>query len=294
MVPMTEAWPPLPYEDWRSSKETLHRYLQIAGKVRMALVPRLNHWWHVTLALTTRGVSTGPMPAGDRYAEIAFDLVDHELQVLTSDGGRAGFALADGLACSTFHDRLFAALEDLGVHAEIHAVPYDLGDATPFARDTEHCRYDAEAVARFRQALGDTERVLARFRSGFDGKQSPVALFWHSFDLAHARFTGRPAEVAEDADAVTREAYSQELTAFGFWPGDDRRTPYPAFYSYTWPERAGLTEQRLEPAEASWQPSGDGHLAVLPYDAVRAADDPGATLLAFYERAYAAGGQSLQ
>jgi uncharacterized protein DUF5996 len=283
------AWPPLPYDDWRATKQTLHRYAQMAGKVRMALVPRLNHWWHVTLVLSTRGLTTGPMPAGDRYAEIAFDFLEHRVDVTTSDGGERRIALGDGLSCASFHDELFAALDALGVPVEIRAEPFDLGESPPFAQDTANASYDADAVRRFWTALASTGRVLGRFRSGWDGKASPVHLFWHSFDLAHARFSGRPAPVAPDADAVTREAYSHEVIAFGFWPGDERRTPFPAFYSYTAPEPGGLAGRPLEPAQAAWQDTGNGHLAVLPYDAVRTATDPDGVLLAFFDSAYRAG-----
>lgn len=238
------AWPSLPYADWEPTKQTVHRYTQIIGKVRMALTPPLNHWWHVTLLPATRGLTTGPMPDGDRYVEIVFDMLDHRIVVASSDGRSRTLELTHRPAC---------------------------------------------AVTRFWHVLASTERVLARFRSGFAGKASPVHLFWHSFDLAHARYSGRRAPAAPGADPVTAEAYSHEVVAFGFWPGDDRRTPFPAFYSYTAPEPAGLADRPLEPAAAAWQDTGSGSLAVLPYDDVRESADPAATLLAFYESAYAAG-----
>jgi hypothetical protein len=282
------AWPALPYEDWRPTKETLHRYAQIVGKVRMALVPPRNHWWHVTLYVSARGLTTGPMPAGDRTAEIELDLIAHRVHVRTSDGRDESFALADPLPCATFYERLFAALRAAGVEARIRAEPFDLGDSLPFAQDTVHERYDADAVERWWRVLLATERALAAFASGFAGKASPTHLFWHSFDLAHARFSGRRAPAIPGADPVTAEAYSHEVIAFGWWPGDERRTPYPAFYSYTAPEPDGLREAPL-PAGAEWQDSGGGSLAILPYDAVRAAPDPAAALLAFFEAAYRAG-----
>lgn len=285
----TGAWPALPYDDWRPTKETLHRYAQMVGKVRMALVPPLNHWWNVTLRLTTRGLGTGPMPAGDRYVGIEFDLVDHRLRVDTSTGGERSFDLVDGLACADFHDQLFGALRGLGVDVAIRDRPFDLGDGPAFPDDRVHSSYDADAVRRFAQILGDTERVLAEFAGGFTGKASPTQFFWHTFDLAHARYSGRPAAVAATADPVTAEAYSREVIAVGFWPGDAKQTPYPAFYSYTAPEPEGLAAHRLEPSAAAWSDTGNGHLAVLPYDDVRGSDDPHATLLAFYESAYRAG-----
>jgi len=286
---MSAAWPALPYEDWRETKETLHRFAQIVGKVRMALVPPLNHWWHVTLRPSAHGLTTGPMPAGDRWAEIEFDFVDHRVHVRTSEGRAASIALRDRLPCARFYADLFAALSDVGVEVEILPRPFDLGDSPPFAQDTLHDRYDAAAVERFWTVVRRTDEVLARFASGFSGKASPTHLFWHSFDLAHARFSGRRAPAIPGADPVTAEAYSHEVIAFGWWPGDERRTPYPAFYSYTAPEPDGLTGHPLEPADAAWTDTGNGSLAVLPYDAVRAAGDPAAALLAFFESAYRAG-----
>lgn len=287
-MPAPDRWPPLPYEDWLPTKQTVHRYTQIVGKIRMALVPFRNHWWHVTLYVTDRGLSTGSMPSGDIEAEIAFDLVEHRLVVTTSDGGRRALDLTHRPACADVYADLFAALDELGVRVEIRAQPFDLGDSPPFADDREHDSYDADAVHRWWRTLAMTQRVLDRFRGGFAGKASPVQLFWHSFDLAHARYSGRPAPVPGDADPVSAEAYSHEVVAFGFWPGDDRRTPYPAFYSYTAPEPAGLREHPL-PAGAEWVDTGNGSLAVLPHDAVRASADPDDLLLAFYEAAWRAG-----
>ena len=172
---------------------------------------------------------------------------------------------------------------------EIRAEPYDLGDSPAFPDDTEHDSYDSDAVERWWTILRATDGVLARFASRFNGKTSPTQLFWHGFDLAHSRYSGRRAPAIEGADPVTKEAYSHEVIAFGWWPGDDRRNPYPAFYSYTSPEPDGLPDQPLRPAEAEWQDTGNGSLAVLPYDAMRSAADPGAVLLDFYESAYVAG-----
>jgi hypothetical protein len=286
---VTGTWPSLPYEDWEPTKQTLHRYAQIAGKVRMSLVPFRNHWWHVTLFPSAHGLTTGPMAHGALTAEIEIDVVGHRLSVRTSDGRAAGFALRDGLAVASFYEGLFAALEQVGVRTSIHAEPYDLGDSPPFPADTVHDSYDADAVTRFWTILRLTDGVLARFASRFSGKASPTQLFWHSFDLAHARFSGRRAPAIPAADPVTAEAYSHELIAFGWWPGDDRRTPYPAFYSYTAPEPGGLRDEPLAPERAQWQDTGNGSLAVLPYDAVREAPDPAALLLDFYESAYRAG-----
>jgi Family of unknown function (DUF5996) len=282
------SWPQLPYEDWKPTKQTLHRYVQIVGKIRMSLVPPLNHWWHVTLYVSARGLTTGPMPYGELTAEIELDFVDHRTHVRASDGRTAAFPLRDRLACARFYTDLFGALRDVGVDTRIHAYPFDLGDSPPFPDDTLHDSYDAGAVERFWTILRRTDAVLATFRSRFNGKASPVHVFWHGFDLAHARYSGRRAPAREGADPVTAEAYSHEVIAFGWWPGDDRTTPFPAFYSYTAPEPDGLREQPLAHG-AEWQPMGAGSLALLPYDAVRATADPAATLLEFYESAYRAG-----
>ncbi|HEY8582641.1 MAG TPA: DUF5996 family protein [Capillimicrobium sp.] len=284
-----DPWPALAYADWEPTKQTVHRYTQIVGKIRMALVPPRNHWWHVTLAVDARGLTTGPMPVGGRDAEILLDLVDHRAIVRTSDGAEAGFDLADRPACADFYADLFAALDEVGVAVDIHPVPFDLGESPPFASDRDNDSYDRDAVTRWWRALAATQRVLFALQGDFAGKASPVHLFWHSFDLAHARYSGRPAPPSEGADPVSAEAYSHEVIAFGFWPGDERRTPYPAFYSYTFPEPEGLRDRPLEPAAAEWQDTGAGSLAILPYDAVREAEDPDASLLAFFASAYAAG-----
>jgi hypothetical protein len=283
------AWPALPYVEWEPTKQTLHRYVQIVGKVRMTLVPPLNHWWHVTLYVSARGLTTGPMPFAGETVEIELDFVDHRVHLRASDGRRAEFPLRDRLACARFYSDLFAALHDVGVDAKIDARPFDLGDSTPFPDDMLHDSYDAGAVERFWTILRLTDAAFATFRSRFNGKASPAQVFWHSFDLAHTRFSGRRAPPIEGADPVTAEAYSHELISFGWWPGDDRTTPFPAFYSYASPEPAGLRDQPLAAAGATWQDVGTGSLAVLPYDDIRTAADPAAELLAFYESVYRAG-----
>lgn len=282
-------WPELPYADWRATKETVHRYAQIVGKIRMALMPPQNHWWHVTLRVSALGLTTGPMPYGGDRVEIEFDFVHQRLHLRRSDGREALFALRGPLPVARFHEQVFASLDAIGVDVDIDEKPFDLGDSPAFPDDSEHSEYDADAIERWWTVLRLSDQVLASFAARFNGKASPIHLFWHSFDLAYARYSGRRAPVAEGVDAVSAEAYSHEVIAFGWWPGDERTTPFPAFYSYTAPEPDGLTERRLEPEDATWQSAGSGSLAILPYDSVRASGDPVETLLTFLESAYRAG-----
>jgi uncharacterized protein DUF5996 len=283
------GWPSLPYEEWRATKENLHRFTQVLGKLRMSRVPFRNHWWHVTLAPSARGLTTGPVPFGELTADAELDFVEHRLRIRTSEGADTGFALHDGLSTAAFYSSLGAVLAEAGVDAELDPRPFDLGDSPAFPDDEAHRAYDADAVNRFWTILRRTDEVLGRLAGDFTGKASPVQLFWHSFDLAHARFSGRRAPAGSGVDPVSAEAYSHEVIAFGWWPGDERTTPFPAFYSYTAPEPAGLTDHPLEPTEAAWADTGNGSLALLPYDAVRAAPDPAEALLRFYRSAYRAG-----
>lgn len=280
--------PPLPLEAWRPTKDTLHLYAQVVGKVRLATTPLRNHWWNVPLYVDVRGLTTRRLHHGDTTFGIDFDFIDHELRVRTDRGTIEGFALHDGLSVAEFHDRLMALLRDVGVEVAIRAEPFGVPMTTPFAEDREHAAYDADAVARWWRIAGWADRVLEGFSGWFCGKTSPVHLYWHSFDLAVTRFSGRRAPALPEADPVTREAYADEVISFGFWAGD-HQIAEPAFYSYTAPEPAGLAEAPLEPAEAFWAPAGAGHMALLRYEDVRASADPQETLLRFLRSAYRAG-----
>jgi hypothetical protein len=281
-----DALPPLPLDGWRPTKETLHRVLQIVGKIRLEHAPYGNHWWHAPLHVTPRGLRAPHMVAGDRSFEITLDLVAHEVAVATSAGDRAAVALADGLPIAAFYGRLLAALAAVGVVVDLaNPRPWDLGDDRPFAADAEHAAYDAAWVDRYRRILVWVDHVFRLGAGTFSGKTSPVHLFWHGFDLAMTRFSGRPAPVPAGADLLTREGYSHEVISFGFWPGDAKVT-FPAFYAYAAPSPAGLADHPLRPTGAVWQANG---MALLPYEDVRAADDPQAALLAFLDSAYAAG-----
>lgn len=283
------AWPPLPYREWQPSKDTLHLYLQIVGKVRMRLAPPVNHWWHVTLYVNARGLTTGAMPHGAGNCEIAFDFIDHQLRIDTSWGGRESFPLHDGLAVCDFHAALMARLSALGVRADIRPHPYDCMSTIPFAEDRMHAHYDTEAVQRFWRALVAIGNVFETFRGRFNGKSTPVHLFWHTFDLVVSRFSGRAAPPMPDANRVMREAYSHEVVSFGFWAGDEN-IPYPAFYSYTFPEPPALRERALEPPGAAWteRPNGSS-LALYQYEDAHSSADPAAAVLQFLESAYLAG-----
>ena len=283
-----EVFPPLPLDEWESTKETLHRFIQIVGKVRLACTPFQNHWWHAPLYVSTVGLRTGPILYEELTFEIEFDFVDHHVIVSTSTGLAEDFPLVDGLSVSDFYHVLLDRLAELGIYVSILARPYDLTDATPFEDDSHHAEYDQEYVRRFWQILVQADQVFKAFAGRFTGKSSPVHLFWHSFDLAVTRFSGRLAPVREGADLVTQEAYSHEVVSFGFWPGNANLRA-PAFYSYTAPEPARLANQPLEPEAAYWNVTNGSAMALLMYDDLRQMDDPWAALLDFLESAYRAG-----
>jgi hypothetical protein len=282
--------PPLPLAEWEATCDTLHLFFQIVGKVRLRLMPPRNHWWHVPLYVSARGATTGPIPREGGAFEMEFDFLAHELAIRT-DAGEARAIPLVGQSVASFYDRTFAELASLGIEVRILARPFGVPHLTvPFARDTAHNSYDREFVSRYHHILIAVDQWFKAFSGRFTGKTSPVHLFWHSFDLAVTRFSGRRAPAMPDADRVTQEAYSHEVVSFGFWPGDPTFRQ-PAFYSYTAPEPPGLSSERLEPADAWWQPRNGSSLAVLPYDAVRTASEPGAVVLGFLESAYRAGAQ---
>lgn len=285
-----ETFPPLPLDEWEDTKKTLHRFAQIVGKVRLASAPHANHWWHVTLYVTTRGLTTSPMPHGDMTFAIDFDFIDHRVVISTSSGTIESFAL-EGLSVARFYEQLFSMLSRLGIDIAIVPMPYDLRPAEPFATDTIHASYDKEYVNRYWRTLVQTDMVFKEFSGRFTGKTSPVHLFWHSFDLAVTRFSGRRAPEREGADHATLEAYSHEVISFGFWAGDEN-VRAPAFYSYTAPEPAGLADHTLQPQEAFWADAGGSSLAMLMYDDLRKMISPRAALLDFLESAYHAGART--
>lgn len=284
-----EWFPAMPLESWSDTKETVHRFTQIVGKVRLALSVRRNHWWNVAFHLTGRGITTRPTGGfgGTPIFTVDFDFVGHRLVVDRLDGRHASFGLI-GLSVASFHRTLTETLGQLGIEPRIDAEPFGLGDHTPFAADTGHAAYDPERVNRYWRILSQVNLVLERFAAEFGGKISPVHHFWHTFDIAVTRFSGRPAAPMPQADPVTREAYSREVISSGFWFGDETM-PWPAFYSYTAPEPQGLAEEPLRPGRAAWLPARGAHLAVLRYDDARACDDPVATVLDFLSSAYRAG-----
>ncbi|MFB4288487.1 DUF5996 family protein [Nonomuraea sp. ATR24] len=284
-----ELFPAMPLEEWADTKETIHRFAQIVGKVRLVSATRRNHWWSIPFHLTGRGLTTRPMGGMGELPLfcIDFDFVRHRLVVDVLDGRSAEFSLV-GQSVASFYEELFATLDRFGVRPDILAVPFDLGDSTPFAEDTAHAAYDPALANRYWRVLSQVAQVLDRFAAGFCGKTSPVHHFWHTFDIAVTRFTGKIVGASPDVDPVTREAYSWEVISSGFWFGDDER-PWPAFYSYTAPEPDGLEREPLRPERAEWLPARGSHLAVLRYDDVRAADDPVSTVLDFFESAYQAG-----
>jgi len=290
-----EDWPDLPYSAWKETCASLHLWTQIVGKIRLAQTPWLNHSWHVPLYVTARGLTTSPIPCGQRSFEIAFDFNEQVLEITTSDGVRRKTAL-EPQTVADFYVNVMSGLTDLGIPVQINEFPSEIPGAVPFSRDRAHAAYDASYAQRFWRALLQADRVLKQFRTSFIGKCSPVHFFWGSFDLAVTRFSGRkaplhPGGVPGLADAVVREAYSHEVSSAGFWPGGGG-VDYAAFYSYAYPVPEGLKMLAVQPEAAFFSESLGEFL--LPYNAVRAAPDPDAALLAFlqstYEAAAGAGG----
>ena len=277
--------PELHLADWRPTKDTLHLYAQIVGKIRLATTSPRNHWWNAPLYVDVRGLTTRRLHHRGTTFEITIDFLEHALVVRTAEGRSRSFELGDGVTVADFDARLHAMLADLGVDVEIKEEPFGLPMTTSFAQDHEHASWNRDAIARFGRVLDWSDTVFEEFSGWFNGKTSPVHLFWHSLDLAVTRFSGRPG-VPLDADTGTQETYSHEVISFGFWPGDDTLGDA-AYYSYTAPEPQGLRDQPLP--IGSWIESGAGSLAVLPYEAVRTALDPRTTLLAFCQSAYESG-----
>jgi hypothetical protein len=284
-------WPELPLAAWRETYATLHLWTQIIGKIRFVRSPWLNHSWHVALYVTTRGLTTSPIPDGTRTFQIDFDFIDHVLRIAVSDGAQRQFALTgQSESVASFYTATMAALAELGIHVEIDQMPNELPEPIKFSEDRTHASYDPDAARRLFQILVNADRVFKQFRTGFLGKASPVHFFWGSFDLAVTRFSGRraprhPGGVPNLPDAVACEAYSHEECSAGFWPGSGA-IDYPAFYSYAYPEPAGYRTVKVRP-DAAFFSEALGEF-ILPYDAVRTSDDPDKALLAFLQSTYEA------
>lgn len=288
-LPGHPHWPDLPFDEWKDTCATLHMWTQIVGKIRLAQTPWVNHSWHVPLYVTARGMTTSPIPCGERSFQIDFDFIEHELQIRTSDAMDRSMKLHPR-SVADFYQELFSQLATLGLDIKIHAAPNEVVDAIPFMQDQRHASYDAEYANRFWRALTQADRVFKQFRAGFIGKCSPVHFFWGSFDLAVTRFSGstaplHPGGVPNCPDWVMQEAYSHELSSCGFWPGSEA-FPSPAFYAYAYPEPPGYGSAQVGPDQAAYNTTLGEFL--LPYAAVRESPTPDATLLAFLQDSYEA------
>jgi Family of unknown function (DUF5996) len=280
-------WPALAYDDWADTAATLHMWTQIVGKIRMVMTPPVNHWWHVPLYVSARGLTTSPIPLGGRTLEIVFDFLDHRLRLTCSDGREDSFAL-EPMTVAAFYRRTMTVLDSLGAQPHIWTTPCEVENPIPFEADETHRSYDAVAVQRFWRVLVQADRVMKAFRARYLGKASPVHFFWGSFDLAETRFSGRRAPAHPGSPlapaSVSVEAYSHEESSCGFWPGAPGTAA--TFYAYAYPEPAGFKATPVRPADAHWDP-GFGEF-VLPYEAVRTAADPDAALMDFFQSTYEA------
>jgi hypothetical protein len=282
-----EFWPALPLKEWAQTARTLHLWTQIVGKVRLGSTPWINHSWHVTLYMTSRGLTTSPIPHGLRTFEIRFDFISHELRILTSTGEIEVIPLRPQ-SVAAFYAQVAAALTKLKLPAGINPLANELPETLHLDEDETDRAYDPEYANRFWRVLVQADRVFTLFRSQFCGKCSPVHFFWGSFDLAVTRFSGRPAPphpggIPHLPDVVTREAYSQEVSSLGFWPGNEQM-PTPLFYSYAYPEPSGFPDAKVLPSSASYD--RNLHEFTLPYDAVRTAESPDEALLQFARSTY--------
>jgi len=282
-------WPSIPYADWQPTAAALHLYLQIVGKYRLARSPWINHSWHATFYVTPRGLTTSTIPDGTGSIEFSFDFADNVLRGTCGSGAAFDFELQP-MTVAEFHRRFTGMIAELGGDAKFHGTPNELPEPVPFIDDNVARPWDADAVARFHRALVSVNRVLQKFRTGFRGKVSPVHLFWGSFDLAVTRFSGRraplhPGGIPNLPDAVTREAYSHEVSSAGFWAGGGP-IDEAAFYAYAYPAPGGFSDAVVSP-EAAYFDQNFGEF-ILPYAAVRESRDPEGTLLGFLESTYEA------
>ena len=276
--------PALPYDSWKDTLATLHMWTQVVGKVRLMLTPLVNHWWNVPLYVTARGLTTSPMPYGNRTLEISFDFIAHKLLIETCDNQAEELALRPQ-SVADFYQSVMATLARLGTPVKIWSMPCEVPEPIPFDKDEQHASYDAEAVHRFWRILVWVDTVMKQFRAPFMGKVSPVHFFWGSFDLAVTRFSGRKAPERPGADSITREAYSHEVSSAGFWPGGGEISG-PAFYSYAAPEPDGFAQEKVRPPTAFYHPQMKEFL--LMYDDIRTADAPERLLLDFFQSTYEA------
>jgi hypothetical protein len=283
-----ENWPSLPPAAWDETRATLHMWTQIIGKIRLAQAPMINHWWQVPLYVTSRGLTTSPIPYGPRTFQIDLDFIEHRLQISVDDGRREGFALGPR-SVADFHSELMGRMRSLGLEVPIWTMPCEIEHPIRFEDDHQHSAYDSEFANRFWRVLVQADRVLTAFRARFLGKVSPVHFFWGSFDLAVTRFSGRRAPTHPGApnvaDKVTREAYSHEVSSAGFWPGTAGLSE-PVFYAYAYPQPAGFAQAAVAPVAASYSTAFGEFL--LPYDAVRLAGEPDDLLLQFLQSTYEA------
>jgi hypothetical protein len=279
---MTNTWPELILEEWQDTLATLHMWTQVVGKIRLEQTPLINHWWNVPLYVSARGLTTSPMPYGDRIFEIEFDFIDHKLLIDCSDGAMTTLELRPQ-SVADFYKEVMDALGGLGINVKIWPMPVEIPNPIRFDEDQVHKSYDAAYVNRWWRALVSVDDVFKQFRSRFIGKVSPVHFWWGAFDHAVTRFSGRPAPPREDK--MQQEAYSHEVISHGFWPGGNGVQA--AFYSYTTPEPPGLPESKIQPAAAFY--SQDMKEFLLPYDAVRQSPSPENALMDFCQATYEAG-----
>jgi hypothetical protein len=291
---LNKKWPELPWAHWAETASTLQLWTQIIGKIRLALAPRINHWWHITLYPTCRGLTTSPMPYGDRMVQIDFDFINHQLLFQTDEGITESITL-EPMPVADFYAKVMDKMTHIDMPVKIRTLPCEIPDPIPFEQDDTHKAYDPEYATRFWTILLEAERVFTEFRSGFIGKVSPVHFFWGGFDLAVSRFSGqlapKHASVPNIPDSVVQTAYSHEVISCGFWPGGSV-LPEPIFYAYAYPAPEGFSSAPVIPKETYFhQTLGE---FVLPYKAVRSAENPDEMLLAFLRSTYEAGASLLE
>lgn len=282
------TWPPLPLVSWQDTYQTLHLWTQIIGKIRLTLAPKINHWWHSTLYVTARGLTTSIIPYGTRCFQITFDFLSHQLLIETSDGITRAIALAPR-SVSDFYKTVMSTLKEIDLEVQIWTMPQEVAEPIPFEQDDLHAAYNSESAQRFWQILVQADRLMTVFRSRYAGKCSPVHFFWGSFDLAVTRFSSRqapehPGGVPNMADWVTREAYSHEVSSCGFWFGGGAVEAL--FYAYAYPTPEGFKDYSIRPQDAFYDSAMQEF--VLPYEAVRLAADPDAIVLEFLQSTYEA------